>query len=226
MYTCMECCIKSQKTSAAVVCLQPGMCCCPDDPSVHSDRTACLQGTTNGHSRLHNLQHLPVHLELVALGVAAEQLHSAAAIDLCRKAGVLQLLPDQVCRASYPSSFCTPHLTCTTPVASASDSGCHNSLPRLCNAMHCHQGLCVYFLLLKTFVRLHASSRRFDYVLRLTNWQQRQSERTVTRSGAVAGAGPGVAGGHRTGGGRPPAGGGTPSRTSAASLTRICAPPS
>ena len=42
------------------------------------------------------LQQQPVHLELVALGVAAEQLHSAAAIDLCGQAGVLQLLPDQV----------------------------------------------------------------------------------------------------------------------------------
>ena len=111
MCASMECCINAMNNLLLWYVFNPIMCCCPDDPSVHRDRTTCLQGTTRQHSRLHSSQQLPVYLELMALGVTAKQLHSAAAIDLCREAGVLQLLPGQVAWSLLllPPA-CAPHL--------------------------------------------------------------------------------------------------------------------
>ena len=210
MCTCMECCIKSQKHLLLWVVFNQVCVAARATHLCTVTATACLQGTTNGHSRLHNLQHLPVHLELVALGVAAEQLHSAAAIDLCRKAGVLQLLPGQVARpllllppARTPHLHPPQHPRQPQPVTAEAES-----------ATQCTpQGLC-----------MAAQDIFFEvivYVLRRSGqqWRCSPSREQSTRWGrARHGRRP------RTGAGRPPAGGGTPSHTPAPSSLLLCPP--
>ena len=202
---------QAQESPAAVVCLQLTMCCCPDGPSVHRDPTSSLQDSINRLSRLHYPQQLPVYLELVALGVAAEQLHSAAAINLCRKAGVLQLLPGQVAwpllllpPARAPHLHPPRHLRQPQPVTAEAES-----------ATRCTpQGLC-----------MATPDIMFEVVVCVLRqsglqWWCSPSQEQSTRWGrAPHGRRP------RTGAGRPPAGGGTPSHTPAPS-SLLLRPPS